>query len=228
MIKPIALAALAALCATPLMATTVNFAQPGMFLDNGTVVATVGNTDIAASAFIIENGEFVEQPGTLVQFPAGIGIDTDELAGFTDFEEIDGSGQTDALVLEFFVAGTNIPQALTITALTLTNIDSNDGFALFGSTDGGVGDFAAVLPRTVVDPTVPVGTETTAEVPLDPQLTLSSIGLAALETADNFTLNALEFEVSAVPLPISGWLLLGGLGALVMCGWRSCPRASLE
>ena len=209
-------------------ASSLNFEGPATFFPNGTVIDTVDGVAVSASAFERVDGAFSQLPGTLLQFPAGLGIDIDEVAGFTSFSSVDGQFSSEALVLEFLSPDTLDPVLVNLTSVTFSEIDSNDAFTIFTDQDGGTDNLGLEIERTLIDPTVPLGTERVVTVSFSEPLSAATIAFVATDRFDNFTLNEIELErAPQVPLPFSGLLLLSALGFIGVAARRSRePRAA--
>lgn len=123
--------------------------------------------------------------------PDGLGAD-----GSFDSDQVDGSGGNDVLVFSF-------SEQVTINTIGFGNVDSNDDFA-FGSVAGSAFD------RVVSFQDVFVSTDVSSFASLSDRTGLA-FGIGAIGAFDNFTITSLD--VSAVPLPASGLLLLAALGA---------------
>jgi len=120
----------------------------------------------------------------------GLGVDSSG-----DAESIDGFAGNDVLVFTF-------DQEVTIDRIFFGGVDGNDDFA-FGDVTGS--SFTRIVNFQDVAGSVftsSFGGDTAG----------LGFGIGAIGTADNFSIRGLE--VSAVPLPAAGWMLLAGVGGI--------------
>jgi len=144
----------------------------------------------------------------VVQDPDGLGAD----GGFLESDQIDGKFGNDVLVFTF-------DQSVIIERVKFGNVDHNDDFA-FGTVSYGAFD-RIVSFQDIHNPFQLSSIATTQE------RTGFAFGFGAIGKNDNFTIKKLvvslappQNEPPAVPLPASGLLLLGGLGAMVISNRR--------
>jgi len=130
--------------------------------------------------------------------PDGLGSD-----GFLDRDSIDGSFGNDVLTFSF-------DRLVRIDAIAFVEVDNNDDFA-FGSVAGTsferAFDFAQVFDQTDLSELLSANARTGL-----------TFGIGAIGSNDNFRVAGLN--VSTVPLPASGMMLLGALGAGVVLSRR--------
>ncbi|WP_152613077.1 hypothetical protein [Tateyamaria sp. ANG-S1] len=124
----------------------------------------------------------------------GLGAD----APFFDSDQIDGFFGNDVLVFSF-------SREVTLDSILFGNVDGNDDFA-FGSVVG------SSFSRIVSFQDVPTTSFDLAGISPNGENIGLSFGIGAIGRNDDFTVAGLSFTPTPIPLPATGFLLLGALG----------------
>jgi hypothetical protein len=168
-------------------AATINFT--GSSSGSPSKSFTVSGITAVATAFRAGPMGILQFAGNVTQNGSGLGV-----ASFPDTSgDIDGFGLNDFLVLTF-------DQLVNFSIATFGAVDDNDDWDVF--VDNGSGSFLQVAFDSPVNP-----------FDFNDGI-VKRIAFGADGATDNFRLTSVE--VSAVPLPAAGWLLLAGVGGLVV------------
>jgi hypothetical protein len=186
LLKTTVAAATLSMAAGSASAATFNFT--GSSSDSSSKSFTVAGITAVATAFREGPLGFLQFAGNVTQNGNGLGV-----ASVPDTSgDIDGFGFKDTLVLTF-------DQLVNFSLATFGAVDSGDDWDIF--VDDGSGAFVQVANDITDNP-----------FNFNDGI-VKRIAFGADGINDDFRLNSVE--VSAVPLPAAGWLLIAGVGGLV-------------
>lgn len=168
-------------------AATFNFA--GNSADSASKVFTDGGITVTATAVAVSGSGLVG--ANVTQTTSGLGVRS---AGdtFLGSGAVDGLGLMDALLLSF-------SQLVNAASVTFGFVEADDDWTVY--VDDGSGFFVQVADDSTDNPFAYAGT-------------FRRIAFLADDADDDFKVAAMT--VAPVPLPAGAWLLLAGIGGLVL------------
>lgn len=121
-------------------------------------------------------------------------------------DDVDGRNNNDILLFAF-------DRAVELLRIDFDNVDANDDFVFFAADSAA--DLIGDISVTFID-IAREGSSDEGGFNFASGVVGSIFGIGAVQDLDNFRVEGLTANVSAVPVPAAGFLLLAGLGGLVL------------